>query len=75
MLILRNMSAKTLWRAIEATTAGYLPTWGIYFAVYEWSKRNLSLQGSTLHMASALNAGVWSTVLTNPLWMVRSNSC
>jgi solute carrier family 25 folate transporter 32 len=66
-----------LYRGVNPTIAGYLPTWMIYFTVYDSSKkyytRHLSDKIVLSHILSALQAGLASTILTNPLWVARSN--
>jgi hypothetical protein len=66
-----------LYRGVNPTIAGYLPTWMIYFTVYDSSKKyytqRLSNNIVLSHILSALQAGLASTILTNPLWVARSN--
>jgi solute carrier family 25 folate transporter 32 len=65
-----------LYRGVYPTIAGYLPTWMIYFTIYDESKKWYnSIPNSSLvvsHIMSALQAGIASTLLTNPLWVARS---
>ncbi|KAI8925334.1 mitochondrial carrier domain-containing protein [Entophlyctis helioformis] len=67
-----------LYRGVGATAAGYLPTWAIYFSVYEWAKDalqdllGLSQQTTLVHILAASQAGAISTLVTNPLWVVRT---
>lgn len=68
---------------------GYLPTWAIYFMVYDKGKNFFSSQfGASehsshgndrkrdflIHICSALTAGVASTTCTSPLWVVKTRS-
>ncbi|KAK9478128.1 mitochondrial carrier domain-containing protein [Lipomyces japonicus] len=80
-------TAKTIWRTegisgfyrgVVPITFGYLPTWMVYFTVYERCKESLgNIQGFRdhpflLHVSSALCAGSSSTTLTNPIWVVKT---
>ena len=93
---------KGLYRGLGPTILGYLPTWAIYFAVYDSiktyfgeaplgaSKRsddNSKLWPAAqpkgyqplvrehpwgLHILSAMSAGAASTIVTNPLWVIKT---
>ena len=68
---------KGLYRGVSPTVAGYLPTWSLYFFVYDSSKRFYQTnypgaQDAIYHIVAALQAGALSTTVTNPLWVVRS---
>jgi solute carrier family 25 folate transporter 32 len=39
--IFRQSGVKGLYRGLGPTMMGYLPTWGIYFTVYDWVKQQL----------------------------------
>ncbi|WVR08628.1 hypothetical protein IAU60_005684 [Kwoniella sp. DSM 27419] len=74
--------AKGFYRGLGPTLAGYLPTWGIYFTVYDlvkdkagtWATEHDFLRGNTavVHIFAAMTAGATGTVLTNPLWVVKT---
>ena len=59
---------------------GYLPTWTIYFTVYEQAKRfypgflkNYNIENpSIIHFCSALSAGMTSSIAVNPIWVVKT---
>jgi solute carrier family 25 folate transporter 32 len=70
-----------LYRGIVPIVMGYFPTWMIYFTVYEkakkWYPRVLHKYGKVesdfvTHSMSAFTAGGVSTVLTNPIWVVKT---
>ncbi|KAK9326414.1 mitochondrial carrier domain-containing protein [Lipomyces orientalis] len=69
---------KGFYRGVVPITFGYLPTWMIYFTVYESCKKTFGkLWGFrdhpfTVHVASALCAGCSSTTITNPIWVVKT---
>ncbi|CAD6986027.1 unnamed protein product [Tilletia controversa] len=71
---------KGFYRGLGPTIFGYLPTWAIYFSVYDTCKDTLA---STLHLnyghsefvnhiVAAMAAGAASTVCTSPLWVVKT---
>ncbi|KAK0534588.1 hypothetical protein OC842_002581 [Tilletia horrida] len=71
---------KGFYRGLGPTIFGYLPTWAIYFSVYDTCKDTLA---STLHInhghtefvnhiVAAMAAGAASTVCTSPLWVVKT---
>lgn len=67
---------------------GYLPTWAIYFTVYNYGKGLFASHASTCahlpgasgaetfstHIASAMVAGAVSTTCTSPLWVVKTRT-
>ncbi|GAA6017016.1 hypothetical protein JCM11491_006130 [Sporobolomyces phaffii] len=65
-----------LYRGLGPTVIGYLPTWAIYFFVYDQVKGRLSrIRGSddaVAHITAAMTAGASGTILTNPLWVVKT---
>ncbi|KAG0176338.1 hypothetical protein DFQ28_003477 [Apophysomyces sp. BC1034] len=67
-----------LYRGLGPTIFGYLPTWAIYFTVYDyckgrWAKGNgRHDQDWVVHITSAMTAGAASTSLTNPLWVIKT---
>ncbi|WVF68212.1 hypothetical protein IAT40_002977 [Kwoniella sp. CBS 6097] len=85
MIIRRIWNAagpKGFYRGLGPTLAGYLPTWGIYFTVYDlvkdrlggWANENAYLRGNTavVHIFAAMTAGATGTIMTNPLWVVKT---
>lgn len=68
------------YRGLGPTIFGYLPTWAIYFTVYDNSKLLFSRYTSTEssggefvnHILSAMTAGAASTICTSPLWVVKT---
>ncbi|CDR87152.1 related to YIA6-Pvruvate transporter of the mitochondrial inner membrane [Sporisorium scitamineum] len=66
------------YRGLGPTIFGYLPTWAIYFTVYDSCKsapanHNLTASEDFLnHIVSAMTAGAASTVCTSPLWVVKT---
>lgn len=78
------------YRGLVPTMVGYLPTWAIYFVVYDKGKTFFSSQIGTLHrrahtvtggkhdflihICSAMTAGVVSTTCTSPFWVVKTRT-
>lgn len=91
-----------LYRGLGPTILGYLPTWAIYFSVYDGIKTYFGEQPLAatprsakkpqiypapqakgyqptvrehpwaLHILSAMCAGASSTIVTNPLWVIKT---
>ncbi|KAI8085800.1 mitochondrial carrier domain-containing protein [Gilbertella persicaria] len=66
-----------LYRGLGPTILGYLPTWAIYFTAYDYCKNHWSGKLGhdkewLLHISSAMSAGAASTMLTNPLWVIKT---
>ncbi|CEP18167.1 hypothetical protein [Parasitella parasitica] len=65
-----------LYRGLGPTVVGYLPTWAIYFTVYDYCKINWAkgdIENDWLaHISSAMTAGMVSTTLTSPVWVIKT---
>jgi len=77
--ILLRDGFKGLYRGLGPTMLGYLPTWAIYFTVYDGVKDWLGQEGSgrspnawSTHVLASMTAGATGTVLTSPLWVVKT---
>ncbi|KAI8388760.1 mitochondrial carrier domain-containing protein [Radiomyces spectabilis] len=76
--IWKEEGIRGLYRGLGPMLVGYLPTWAIYFTVYDYCKGRWTGQLGqpgrdwTLHIASAMTAGAASTSLTNPLWVIKT---
>jgi solute carrier family 25 (mitochondrial folate transporter), member 32 len=66
------------FRGLAPTLLGYLPSWAIYFSVYNRFKGILmdtlhtSHNSPLVYTLSAMIAGATSTISTNPLWVVKT---
>ncbi|KAN0087739.1 Mitochondrial carrier domain containing protein [Tylopilus felleus] len=96
---LRHDGIRGMYRGLGPTILGYLPTWAIYFAVYDGIKRRFGEPPLgeplppgriypaahpkgyqpvmrdhpwTLHILSAMIAGVTSTTCTMPFWVIKT---
>ena len=73
--IWRNEGIRGWYRGLGALMIGYLPTWTIYFMVYEKCKKvYIAPERSQMrvHVMSAMTAGACSTIVTSPIWVVKT---
>ncbi|KAK9473963.1 mitochondrial carrier domain-containing protein [Dipodascopsis tothii] len=76
--IWRTEGFKGFYRGVVPIVLGYLPTWMVYFTIYEEAKRLLGQNKvfqdhpSVAHIVAALCAGSASTTVTNPIWVVKT---
>lgn len=80
-VIYKDDGIRGFYRGLGPTIFGYLPTWAIYFTVYDGCKDFLASKAGTRerqeedflnHVLSALTAGCASTICTSPLWVVKT---
>ncbi|KAI9010937.1 mitochondrial carrier domain-containing protein [Phycomyces nitens] len=63
------------YRGLGPTVIGYLPTWAIYFTAYDAFKAfgtDRVDSGWMVHMVSAMSAGAVTSLVTNPLWVIKT---
>ncbi|KAJ2714287.1 hypothetical protein H4R19_001805, partial [Coemansia spiralis] len=70
--IVAEEGVRGLYRGLTPMMMGYLPTWGIYFTVYEALKRRLPGPAAAAQVAAAMGAGASTSLLTNPIWVLKS---
>lgn len=71
--IFRDEGIRGLYRGVIPIVIGYIPTWTVYFSLYEKSKNLINSKNTYLtHILSALIAGSASTLVTNPIWVVKT---
>ncbi|KAJ2027616.1 hypothetical protein IWW57_002521 [Coemansia sp. S610] len=76
--ILTEEGVHGLYRGLAPMMMGYLPTWAIYFGAYEALKSELSRGlggqggGALVHVLSAMGAGGTTSLVTNPIWVLKS---
>ncbi|CAE6467724.1 unnamed protein product [Rhizoctonia solani] len=86
--ILKNQGLRGLYRGLGPTILGYLPTWAIYFSVYDETKKRLGdneyndpsirdghlgrQQAWATHIIAAMTAGASGTIATSPLWVIKT---
>ncbi|KAL2687082.1 hypothetical protein Neosp_004633 [[Neocosmospora] mangrovei] len=74
-VIWREEGIRGLYRGLGPIVMGYLPTWAVYFTVYNKSKGWLSQHYDNSHLInlwSSITAGASSTIVTNPIWVIKT---
>ncbi|KAI5857193.1 mitochondrial carrier protein [Tricharina praecox] len=73
--ILREDGLRGMYKGLGPLILGYLPTWTVYFTVYEKGKVELKPYIETesfVQMGAAVLAGASSTLCTNPIWVIKT---
>lgn len=70
--ILREDGLRGMYRGLTPLIVGYLPSWTCYFWVYKEMQGILGKATPVATVFSATVAGATSTVLTAPIWMVKT---
>ena len=76
--IVRNEGIGGLYRGLTPSLVGASTSWGLYFFFYERAKKrrqydqDVTQLGMGYHMACACEAGVMTTFMTNPIWLVKT---
>ncbi|KAG8677380.1 hypothetical protein FPOAC2_03507 [Fusarium poae] len=74
-VIWREEGIRGLYRGLGPIVMGYLPTWAVWFTVYNKSKGYLSQHYDNNHIVnfwSSIIAGASSTIVTNPIWVIKT---
>lgn len=74
-VILREEGLKGMYRGLGPIILGYLPTWAVWFTVYGKSKSFFSQYQSNQNIVnfySSIIAGGSSTMVTNPIWVIKT---
>ncbi|KAJ4133471.1 hypothetical protein NW768_005057 [Fusarium equiseti] len=74
-VILREEGIRGLYRGLGPIVMGYLPTWAVWFTVYNKSKGYISQHYENSHLVnfwSSIIAGASSTIVTNPIWVIKT---
>ncbi|KAI1817355.1 mitochondrial carrier domain-containing protein [Poronia punctata] len=65
-----------LYRGLGPIVLGYLPTWAVWFTVYNKSKVYMAEHNVRNQFAinfwSSIIAGASSTIVTNPIWVIKT---
>ncbi|ORY65533.1 mitochondrial carrier protein [Pseudomassariella vexata] len=75
-VIWREEGIRGMYRGLGPIVMGYLPTWAVWFTVYNKSKAWLAehnMQNTfVINFYSSIVAGASSTVVTNPIWVIKT---
>ncbi len=71
-----SSGARTLYSGLGPSMLGASIAWGSYFYFYTWSKDRRRNRGGALssmdHLMSGLEAGAIVSLVTNPVWVVKT---
>ncbi|KAB5554420.1 mitochondrial carrier domain-containing protein [Coniochaeta sp. 2T2.1] len=74
-VIWREDGLRGMYRGLGPIIMGYLPTWAVWFTVYNKSKVTLSQHHDNpfvISFWSSIIAGASSTIVTNPIWVIKT---
>lgn len=74
-VIWREEGIRGMYRGLGPIIMGYLPTWAVWFTVYNKSKIWMAeYQTNTfaINFWSSIIAGASSTIATNPIWVIKT---
>jgi solute carrier family 25 (mitochondrial folate transporter), member 32 len=77
--LVREEGLRAAYRGLQPTVLALLPTWALYFFVYETIKNKVkgSAAGAKLsptlqYIMASVGAGACNVVVTNPLWVIKT---
>lgn len=73
--IWKHEGLRGMYRGLGPIVLGYLPTWAVWFTVYNNSKAHLAQYQQpefAVNLASSVIAGASSTIATNPIWVIKT---
>ncbi|XP_042051602.1 nicotinamide adenine dinucleotide transporter 1, chloroplastic-like [Salvia splendens] len=77
--IFRKDGLRGMYRGLSPTVLALLPNWAVYFTIYDQLKSSLGADDVNHHqlsiganMIAASGAGAATTIVTNPLWVVKT---
>ncbi|KAJ4302387.1 hypothetical protein N0V88_002531 [Collariella sp. IMI 366227] len=74
-IIWKEEGIRGLYRGLGPIVMGYLPTWAVWFTVYNKTKKFLGEyhhNGFAVNFWSSIIAGGSSTLVTNPIWVIKT---
>ncbi|KAK0652989.1 mitochondrial carrier domain-containing protein [Cercophora newfieldiana] len=74
-VIWQQEGIRGMYRGLGPIIMGYLPTWAVWFTVYNKSKIWLGQYHSNtfaINFWSSIIAGASSTIATNPIWVIKT---
>ncbi|XP_058804869.1 mitochondrial folate transporter/carrier isoform X2 [Phymastichus coffea] len=81
MKIIKTEGCRGLYRGMMPNVIGSASSWGTYFLTYNSIKTciqdtSINEQLSPwMHMTAAVNAGILTLLLTNPVWVIKTRLC
>ncbi|KAI1826016.1 mitochondrial carrier domain-containing protein [Xylaria intraflava] len=74
--IWKEEGLRGLYRGLGPIILGYLPTWAVWFTVYNKNKKYMAdhhvKSEVTINFCSSVIAGASSTLVTNPIWVIKT---
>lgn len=76
-VIWRDEGIRGMYRGLGPIIMGYLPTWAVWFTVYNkskvWLRERYHIQNTfVINFWSSVVAGASSTIVTNPIWVIKT---
>ncbi|OTA70281.1 mitochondrial carrier [Hypoxylon sp. EC38] len=75
-IIWKEEGLRGMYRGLGPIILGYLPTWAVWFTVYNKSKvfmaENNRKNQFFINFWSSIIAGASSTIVTNPIWVIKT---
>ncbi|KAH6696994.1 mitochondrial folate transporter/carrier [Plectosphaerella plurivora] len=74
-VIWREEGLRGMYRGLGPIVLGYLPTWAVWFTVYNKSKEYIRPYHDNIFVVnfwSSIVAGASSTIATNPIWVIKT---
>lgn len=74
-VIWREEGLRGMYRGLGPIILGYLPTWAVWFTIYNKSKTVISqyqINTFAVNFWSSVIAGASSTIVTNPIWVIKT---
>jgi solute carrier family 25 folate transporter 32 len=75
-VIWKEEGIRGMYRGLGPIILGYLPTWAVWFTVYNKSKvimaDNNVQNKNVINFWSSIIAGASSTIVTNPIWVIKT---
>ncbi|KAL1863944.1 hypothetical protein VTK73DRAFT_6323 [Phialemonium thermophilum] len=74
-VIWKEEGLRGMYRGLGPIILGYLPTWAVWFTVYNKSKVVLGQRNQNsfvVNFWSSIIAGASSTIVTNPIWVIKT---
>ncbi|POS73643.1 hypothetical protein DHEL01_v207959 [Diaporthe helianthi] len=74
-VIWRDEGLRGMYRGLGPIIMGYLPTWAVWFTIYNKSKTVVGQYHNNtivVNFWSSIVAGASSTIVTNPIWVIKT---